>query len=180
MSDQPNPAVPPIVARIAQFAAAAARNVLGAVLIGMVLLNVVNAVCRYVFSVVLIGADEILVYAMIWVVMIGIILVTIDRRHIALDLLMNKLAPRPRIALAILHHLIVAGACGYATVQCLEFASRVAALGQTSMAIGFPMVFAHAALVIGFAGTTLVAVLLVLSDGMQLAAMRVTGESGPS
>ena len=52
----------------------------------MVLLNVANSACRYLLSVVLIGADELLVFAIIWMVTIGMILVTIDRRHIALDL----------------------------------------------------------------------------------------------
>ena len=164
--------------RIAGIAAAAARKLLGAVLLGMVLLNVANAMCRYLFGVVLIGADEILVYAMIWVVMIGMILVTMDRRHIALDLLMNRLEPRPRLALTVLHNAIIAIGAGYAAVQCLEFTKRVGAIGQTSMALGFPMVFAHSALVVGFAGTALVAGLLVVSDSVELVSTRRGGEGG--
>jgi TRAP-type C4-dicarboxylate transport system permease small subunit len=105
---------------------------------------------------------------MIWMVMIGMILVTIDRRHIALDFLANRLAPRPRIALTMFHHLIIAIGGAYAAVQSLEFARRVATIGQTSMAIGFPMVFAHSALVVGFAGTALVAAVLVVSGGTEL------------
>jgi hypothetical protein len=50
---------------------------------------------------------------------------------------------------AMLHHLIIAIGAAYAAVQSLEFARRVAIIGQTSMAIGFPMVFAHSALVVG-------------------------------
>src|SRR5258708_17877468 len=93
--------------RIARIAALATRAMLGTILIGMMLLNVANAVCRYLFSVVLIGADELLVFAMIWMVMIGMILVTIDRRHIALDFLANRLTPLPRSALTMFHHLII-------------------------------------------------------------------------
>ena len=66
------------------------------------------------------------------------------------------------------HHLIIAIGAAYAAVQSLEFARRVAAIGQTSMAIGFPMVFAHSALVVGFAGTALVAAVLVVSGGTEL------------
>jgi TRAP-type transport system small permease protein len=161
-------APPEITLRIARIAALATRALLGTLLIGMMLLNVANAVCRYLFSVVLTGADELLVFAMIWMVMIGMILVTIDRRHIALDFLTNRLAPRPRIALTMLHHLIIAIGAAYAAVQSLEFARRVAIIGQTSMAIGFPMVFAHSALVVGFAGTALVAAMLVVSGGTEL------------
>jgi TRAP-type transport system small permease protein len=162
------PAPPALALRIARIAAFAARALLGALLIGMVLLNVANAACRYLFSVVLIGADELLVFGMIWMVMIGMILVTIDRRHIALDFLVNRLAPRPRIALTMFHHLIIAIGAAYAAVQSVEFARRVAMIGQTSMAIGFPMVFAHSALVVGFAGTALVAAVLVVSGGTEL------------
>jgi len=162
------PAPPALALRIARIAAFAARALLGTLLIGMMLLNVANAICRYLFSVVFIGADELLVFAMIWMVMIGMILVTIDRRHIALDFLANRLAPRPRIALTMFHHLIIAIGGAYAAVQSLEFARRVATIGQTSMAIGFPMVFAHSALVVGFAGTALVAAVLVVSGGTEL------------
>ena len=56
----------------------------------------------------------------------------------------------------------------YAAVQSVEFARRVTMIGQTSMAIGFPMVFAHSALVVGFAGTALVAAVLVVSGGTEL------------
>ena len=164
------PAPPAIALRLARIAALAARALLGTLLLGMVLLNVANAACRYLFGVVLIGADELLVFAMIWMVMIGMILVTIDRRHIALDFLANRLAPRPRIAITIFHHLVIAIGAAYAAVQCLEFTRRVAAIGQTSMAIGFPMLFAHSALVVGFAGTALVATVLVVSGATELVA----------
>ena len=170
MPDQLHVPAPPAPAvRLARIATFAARALLGTLLIGMVLLNVANAACRYLFSVVLIGADELLVFGMIWMVMIGMILVTIDRRHIALDFLVNRLAPRPRIALTMFHYLVIAIGAAYAAVQSVEFTRRVAMLGQTSMAIGFPMVFAHAALVAGFAGTALVAAALVVSGGMELA-----------
>jgi TRAP-type transport system small permease protein len=171
------PAPPALALRIVRIAAFAARALLGALLIGMVLLNVANAACRYLFSVVLIGADELLVFGMIWMVMIGMILVTIDQRHIALDFLVNRLAPRPRIALTMFHHLIIAIGAAYAAVQSVEFARRVAMIGQTSMAIGFPMVFAHSALVVGFAGTALVAAALVVSGGTELVSSHHAGKA---
>jgi TRAP-type C4-dicarboxylate transport system permease small subunit len=162
--------------RIAGIAAAATRTTLGLLLLAMVLLNVLNAVFRYLFGLVLIGADELLVFAMIWMVMIGIILATLDRRHIALDLLAARLPPRARLGLAMLHNSLIAVAGGYASVQCFEFTRRVAAIGQTSMALGFPMAIPHSALVVGFAGTALVAALLVVSDGIELLASRRTAE----
>src|SRR5258708_36511038 len=98
LNDLHVPAPPALALRIARIAAFATRALLGTLLISMVLLNVATAVCRYLFSVVLIGADELLVFAMIWMVMIGMILGTFDPRHSALDFLPTRLPPRPRLA----------------------------------------------------------------------------------
>jgi len=142
----------------------AVRVLLGLLLLGMVALNVTNAICRYVFGVVLTGADEVLVFTMIWMVMVGMILATIDRRHIALDFLVTRAGPRQRVALAILHHAVLAGACAYAAIYCWSFVTRVAAIGQTSMALGVPMAIPHFALFVGFAGTTIASALLLATD----------------
>jgi TRAP-type transport system small permease protein len=155
--------------RIARVAVAAARALLGIALIVMVAINVINAVCRYVLGVVFPGADEILVFMMIWLVMVGLILVTVDRRNIALDFLASRVGARARLMLAIIQHSAMMVACAFATVQCWTFVGRLAAIGQTSMALGVPMAIPHFALVVGMAGTTIVAVLLLASDVTALA-----------
>jgi TRAP-type transport system small permease protein len=155
--------------RIARVAVAAARTLLGVALLVMVAINVINAVCRYVLGVVLPGADEILVFMMIWLVMVGLILVTADRRNIALDFLASRVGPRTRLLLAIVQHSAMTAACAFATVQCWTFVGRVAAIGQSSMALGIPMAIPHFALVVGMAGTTIVAALLLASDVAALA-----------
>jgi hypothetical protein len=53
------------------------------------------------------------------------------------------------------------GACAYATVYCWSFVMRVAAIGQTSMALELPMAIPHFALVVGFGGTTIASALLL-------------------
>jgi TRAP-type C4-dicarboxylate transport system permease small subunit len=141
---------------------------LGLLLLGMVALNVANAICRYAFGLVLTGADEVLVFGMIWMVMVGMILATVDRRHIALDFLITRAGPRQRVALTILHHVVLTGACAYAAIYCWAFVARVAAIGQTSMALGVPMAIPHAALFVGFAGTTIASLLLLAADVAQL------------
>jgi TRAP-type transport system small permease protein len=115
------------------------------------------------------GADEILVFMMIWLVMLGLILVTADRRNIALDFLASRLGPRSRLVLAVMQHAAMTVACAFATVQSWAFVSRVARIGQTSMALGIPMAIPHFALVVGLAGTTVVAALLLASDIAALA-----------
>ena len=141
---------------------------LGMLLLGMVALNVASAMCRYIFGIVFVGADELLVFAMIWMVMVGMILATVDRRHIALDFLITRARPRQRAALTILHHAVLTGACAYAAIYCWAFVARVAAVGQTSMALGVPMAIPHFALVVGFAGTTIASALLLAADVAQL------------
>ena len=159
-------------ARITHTIASAVRVLLGLLLLGMVALNVANAICRYVFGVVLTGADEVLVFSMIWMVMVGMILATVDRRHIALDFLVTRAGSRQRVALTILHHAVLTGACAYAAIYCWTFVARVAAIGQTSMALGVPMAIPHAALFVGFAGTTIASLLLLAADVAQFVRAR--------
>lgn len=162
------PLSPATGARIVRVAVSATRTLLGVALLVMVALNVVNAICRYVLGIVLTGADEVLVFMMIWLVMLGLILVTADRRNIALDFLASRLAPRRRLMLAVVQHAAMTAACAFATVQCWAFVSRVAAIGQTSMALGLPMAIPHFALVVGLGGTTVVAALLLANDIAEL------------
>jgi TRAP-type C4-dicarboxylate transport system permease small subunit len=68
-----------------------------------------------------------------------------------------------------IQHLAMTLACAFATVQCWLFVSRVARIGQTSMALGIPMAIPHFALVVGMAGTTVVAALILAGDIAALA-----------
>jgi TRAP-type C4-dicarboxylate transport system permease small subunit len=156
---------------LARVALSMARSLLGAVLIGLVLLNVVNAVARATGRVV-IGVDEVLVFGMIWMVMIGMMLVTADRNHIALEILTARIGARARCILSIVTHAVMMAACGYAAVQSFGFIQRVAATGQTSMALGMPMLIPHSALLVGFAGTAVIAAMIVVSDVRSLAQYR--------
>jgi TRAP-type C4-dicarboxylate transport system permease small subunit len=142
----------------------AARVLLGLILLAMVLLNVVNAVSRYALSYVVIGIDELLVFAMIWMVMVGMLLVTADRSHIALEIVTGRVGPRARAALALLQHTIIAVACAYAAWQSYRFVMRVIAIHQTSMALELPMAIPHSAITVGLAGTALISVVLAWRD----------------
>ena len=122
-TEQPAASEPHPVAR-------AVRVVLGLLLLGMVALNVASAMCRYIFGIVFVGADELLVFAMIWMVMVGMIVVTASRGHIALDFLVTRSNPRQRVMLSALHNTVMTGACAYATVYCWSFVMRVAAFAS--------------------------------------------------
>lgn len=156
-------AVPDNGAGLARLALSAVRTLLGVVLIGLVLLNVLNAVARATGRVV-IGIDEVLVFGMIWMVMIGMLLVTADRSHIALEILTARVGPKARCILSIVTHAVMVGACGYAAVQSFGFIQRITATGQTSMALGMPMLIPHSALLVGFGGTAIIAAMVMVSD----------------
>jgi TRAP-type C4-dicarboxylate transport system permease small subunit len=158
-------------AGLARIALSAVRMLLGFVLVALVLLNVVNAVARATGKVV-IGVDEVLVFGMIWMVMIGMMLVTADRSHIALEILTARVGPRARCILSIVTHAVMVAACGYAAMQSFAFIQRIVATGQTSMALGMPMIIPHSALLIGFAGTALIAAMILVSDIRSLTHVR--------
>lgn len=153
-----------------------ARMLLGLILLAMVLLNVVNAVSRYALSYVVIGIDELLVFAMIWMVMIGMLLVTADRSHIALEIVTGRVGPRARSALALIHHTVIAVAGAYAAWQSYKFVMRVIAIQQTSMALELPMAVPHAAITVGLAGTALISVVLAVRDVRGIASPRLAGQ----
>jgi TRAP-type C4-dicarboxylate transport system permease small subunit len=150
-------------AGLARLALSAVRTLIGLVLIGLVLLNVANALARATGRVV-IGVDEVLVFGMIWMVMIGTLLVTADRSHIALEILTARVGPKARCILSIVTHAVMVLACGYAAVQSVGFIQRVTATGQTSMALGMPMLIPHSALLVGFGGTAIIAAMILVSD----------------
>jgi TRAP-type C4-dicarboxylate transport system permease small subunit len=155
----------------------AARVLLGLILLAMVVLNVANAVSRYLLSYVVIGIDELLVFAMIWMVMIGMLLVTAERSHIALEIITGRVGPRAKAGLAVFHHAVIGVACAYAAWQSYKFVSRVIAIKQTSMALALPMFIPHGAITLGLAGTAVIAATLAWRDALRLVRPAVTERS---
>lgn len=146
----------------------ALRWALGLLLIAMVLLNVANAAGRYLFGHAITGADEVLVFSMVWLVFAGVVLVTAEGRHLRLDLAATLFAGRFGAARALLINLIIAALCFYVALQSWEIIGRLGQIGQRSMALGIPMVVPHAAIAIGLAATALVALLLALGNARLL------------
>lgn len=167
-----NPATRPASAGLARIIGSIAEWVLGLVLIGAVLVNVVNASGRYLFSVAFTGADELMVFTMIFVVMAGAVLALAGRRHINISLIPSYATGRARHALHIVHDLVALGATSYVTYASWSFVTRIGALGTKSMTLGVPMTVPHSAILLGFAAMTLVAagcligsVLALIADG---------------
>ena len=130
----------------------ALRALLGLGLVAMVGLNVANAAGRYGGFATLTGADELLVYAMIWIVMVGAILAARGGEHLNIDLLPSALPGTAATLVAVTVDLVTLAVCAFIAFHSWTFIARIAAIGQTSMGLGVPMTWPHAAVLVGFAG----------------------------
>lgn len=137
---------------------------MGLLLIGVVAVNVVNAGGRYLLSYTVTGADELMVYALIFVVMTGAVLALARRQHINVNLLPSYAAGRWRYALFILQDLVALAATAYAAKASWVFVQRIARLDTKSMALGIPMTIPHSAVLAGFAGMAIVALVCLFRD----------------
>jgi TRAP-type C4-dicarboxylate transport system permease small subunit len=152
------------LSRLTAWAAKGLHTLLGLALIFVVGVNVVNAGGRYLLGVAPVGADELMVFVVIWVVMAAAIASLAARSHINVNLLPLYVTGRARHLLHALHDVAAVFACGYATYASWLFIGRIARLGVRSMGLGAPMTVPHAALLVGFAGLTLVGAVLLVRD----------------
>ena len=148
------------------------RTALGLLLLAMVLLNVANAAGRYLFGKAIPGSDELLVFAMVWLVFLGACLVSLEGRHLGLDLLPRALGARGRRWLQVAIALVTALLTGFVALQSWAVLEKLLAVGQKSMATEIPMAIPHAAVPISFALICLISLYFVFRPG------RGSGEGG--
>jgi TRAP-type C4-dicarboxylate transport system permease small subunit len=158
----------PTLARLGGPAMSWLHTLLGLLLLFVVGVNVVNATGRYLFGISPVGADELMVYVVIWAVMVAAILSLILRSHINVNLLPLYTKGRVRHLLQVIHDAAAVLACGYATYASWLFIGRISKLGVTSMGLGLPMTVPHAALLIGFAGLTVTGAVMLVRDCLAL------------
>jgi TRAP-type C4-dicarboxylate transport system permease small subunit len=144
--------------------AGAVHWVLGLAMLAIVAINVANATGRYLLGFSMTGADEVMVYTMVWMVMAGAVLSLASRDHISINLVPSYATGRTLHLLHIAHDLAAAFSCALATYASYGFVTKIAAFGTRSMGLGLPMVIPHAALLAGFAALTLTAVALLVRD----------------
>ena len=137
---------------------------LGLGLIAMVIVNVINATGRYSGWFSLVGADELLVYSMIWIVMLGAILAARDRDHLSVNLLPSAISGRSAAAVQVLIDLATVAVSVFIAWHSFCFIERIAALNPPSMGLGIPMVIPHTAILVGFVGIAAVTAFLTLVD----------------
>lgn len=137
---------------------------LGLGLVAMVFVNVANAVGRYSGLFALVGADELLVYGMIWIVMLGAILAARNRDHLSINLLTLALKGRRAAALQVVIDLATVAVSAFIAWHSLDFVERIASLNQSSMGLGIPMIVPHSAILVGFSGIAAVTAILLAVD----------------
>jgi TRAP-type C4-dicarboxylate transport system permease small subunit len=161
-------AAQPAPSRPAGQAMGVIHTLLGLSLLFVVFINVANAASRYLFGISPVGADELMVYVVIWVVMLAAILSLILRSHINVNLLPLYTRGRARHVLHVIHDVAAILACGYATYASWLFIGRISKLGVTSMGLGLPMTVPHAALLFGFAALTVTGAAMLVRDVLAL------------
>ncbi|RMH45631.1 MAG: TRAP transporter small permease [Alphaproteobacteria bacterium] len=132
------------------------QALLGVALLVIVAVNVVNALGRHLAGAGLVGADELMTFTMVWIVMAGAVLALAARAHIAIGLVPAMLGAGGRRLLALGHDSVALAVCLVAARASVEYVARLDALGMTSMALGVPLAPVHAALPAGYAGLALV------------------------
>ncbi|WP_158285681.1 TRAP transporter small permease [Pseudohoeflea suaedae] len=137
---------------------------LGLGLIAMVLVNVANAMGRYTGWFSLVGADELLVYGMIWIVMLGAILAARNRDHLSVNLLPAAMNGRLGAVIQLFVDIATVAVSIFIAWHSFVFIERISALNQTSMGLGIPMVIPHSAILVGFIGIAAVTAFLTLVD----------------
>src|SRR4051812_27062666 len=93
------------------------RAIVGVTIFASIALNFANIVGRYVFGTPILWVEEILVFAMVWCVFIGAVLVTWEGRHLKMDLLSVMMPPRMRKAINVLSALTFIAVCGFVVAQ---------------------------------------------------------------
>lgn len=167
------------LSRLANGAATGLHTLLGVALIFVVGVNVVNATGRYLLGFAPLGADELMVFVVIWTVMIAAIGSLVARSHINVNLLPLYTTGRTRHLLHVVHNAAAVFACGYATYASWLFMGRISSLGVRSMGLGVPMTVPHGALLAGFAGLTLVGAFMLVRDVVALVRDEPHREASP-
>ena len=151
----------PVLSRLEGILIGGVRVIVGASIFVSIGINFANIAGRYLFSEPILWAEEILNYLMVWSVFLGAVLVTWEGRHIKMDLISMQFRSPAKEILNAATVAVFAAVCGFMVVQSWTVINVARGMDQRSVAAEIPMAFAHAGVLLGFAGM-LLAVLLRL------------------
>jgi TRAP-type C4-dicarboxylate transport system permease small subunit len=149
------------------------RTVSAVCLLSSVVINFINIIGRYVFSVSIPWAEEIMLFLMVGCVFTGCCAVAWQGRYIRMDMLISMLPRKLHDFFNLLSELILIVAAIAVTDFAYPVITQLAAFDERSEAADFPLVIPQAMVPIGY---TLMAVLVAI----RLLTVRRTPDSHPS
>ena len=122
-------------------------------------LNFTSAASRYAAGRPIMGADEVQVYAMVWLIFLGAVMAAARRAHLRMDVLTMGLAPRPAWIRSLVEMLLTLVTCVTMVVVSSQFAWQIHEFDQRSDAAEIPMWIPHISVAVGFLGVAIVSLL---------------------
>jgi TRAP-type C4-dicarboxylate transport system permease small subunit len=126
------------------------RSVSAICLIASVVINFINIVGRYVFSVSISWAEEIMLFLMVGCVFTGCCAVAWQGRHIRMDVMISALPPKLYAFFNLLSDLVLIAASVAVTVFAYPVITQLAAFDERSEAANFPLVIPQSMVPIGY------------------------------
>jgi TRAP-type C4-dicarboxylate transport system permease small subunit len=122
----------------------------GVIVLAAILINICNVVGRYVFNAPVPWAEEAMSYMIIWGVFIAAGAITYQGLHLRMDLLVMNLRGLGARLLGALTVLLIVVCSLFVMRQSLRILELYAMTGETSMGARIPLIYPHAALLVGF------------------------------
>jgi C4-dicarboxylate transporter DctQ subunit len=126
-----------------------ARASIGLILIASTAIVFVNVVLRYFFNYALSWGDEVITYALLWLVFLGSGVAAREGAHISMEAVLSLLPPRLQRGNAVLVNGVCAALCGVVGFLGWRLAVAVRGLDQVGAASGVPMFWVYLAIPAG-------------------------------
>lgn len=134
------------------------KLMLGIILLATLVLLFINVLLRYVFENPIVWAEELIGFALVWIVFIGAVVVTWERGHIVVGTLKTVLPEAVYIWIERFIAILSTVICLIIASICWELVMKTVATGQLSTAARIPMYlillalpFSYLCMAIGFA-----------------------------
>ena len=122
----------------------------GTILLAAIAINIANVIGRYVFNAPVSWAEEAMSYMIIWGVFVAIGAVTYQGLHLRMDLLVMNLRGLGAKLIGGATVILIVACSFFVMRQSLKILELYATTGETSMGARIPLIYPHAALLVGF------------------------------
>jgi TRAP-type C4-dicarboxylate transport system permease small subunit len=156
--------------------AGAIQVVLAFALLFAIVLNFINVVDRYLLGASILWADEIEIYLVLWITFLGAVVVSWRRAHLRMDVLLVSMPPWVQTSVRAAELTLLTGLCAFVAYHSLDYTSRMFRIGRASDTAGLPLWLIHGALVIGFAGMSIIALYRLITWQVERPAVRTPTE----